>query len=683
MGELDYLYSDAINALVQINKQLVKVNGRLGLLTTNKKVGEIAMAAGLDNMMRIYKSEKEVQSISGVSQPQQSSESTEEPAFIDKGSSPKEDELEIESSIDAVLPDESEPDLIPLDDIEDHPAQPQDKSTSESSLDDDSEDQEKVETPDGISDFSSLQPEPFEMPQAPESKSSSTEPAAEEQAKDSDALKSQDELKKPGGQGKTSTRVTPGHWDEDSRENTGLILTDDSISGKAVEKKPEYNPDPSTALLGKKEPNKLATIFIGFLLLGLIGGGVYWFKNNTGLFTSEKESEVVEQPFVPDEQKEEVKVAPEPSVTKKPTPRTAAKPKPKKELTAKVPSKSEKIQTKKPEVKKPVERKKPIAKAPSKVVKKAPAKSKPQVTPKSVKSVKPVPKKVMTVNSIRVTSKPSGADVMVNYVKKGTTPVTIKLTNNNNVIIVKKKGYQKAQHKIAKFTNQKELNVMLEPDKAAEPEKIAMVKPKPEPKSEPKPKPKPIPKKVTPKKKPVPAAKMLKITSEPSGAEVLLNFTSKGVTPITVKLTNKSNTVILNKKGFKKYQNKILKTTSKTKLHVKLVAEPVLKPKVVKKEPPPEPEPPPVQKKPEPVVKKVVPSSRPVGTGPIGRVFVASRPPGAKILLDGKDMGYQTPHWIEVPSGSHTVKLTRGAQSVTKQIMVRPGKNKSEYLILK
>ncbi|MFC1585910.1 PEGA domain-containing protein, partial [Fibrobacterota bacterium] len=68
--------------------------------------------------------------------------------------------------------------------------------------------------------------------------------------------------------------------------------------------------------------------------------------------------------------------------------------------------------------------------------------------------------------------------------------------------------------------------------------------------------------------------------------------------------------------------------------------------------------------------------------GPIGRVFVASRPPGADVVVDGKKMGFKTPHWLEVPSGQRTISLTKGAQKGSKAVQVKPGKNKSVYIIL-
>jgi hypothetical protein len=60
---------------------------------------------------------------------------------------------------------------------------------------------------------------------------------------------------------------------------------------------------------------------------------------------------------------------------------------------------------------------------------------------------------------------------------------------------------------------------------------------------------------------------------------------------------------------------------------------------------------------PSPAAKPKVskPATVKPGTGSLGRIFLASRPPGANVLVDGKPMNFQTPHWLEVPSGPHTI----------------------------
>ena len=60
LSGVDYLYSDAINALVSINRRILELAGRMSLLAPQTKVHEILMRSGLDSLFRIYKSEAEL-----------------------------------------------------------------------------------------------------------------------------------------------------------------------------------------------------------------------------------------------------------------------------------------------------------------------------------------------------------------------------------------------------------------------------------------------------------------------------------------------------------------------------------------------------------------------------------------------------------------------------------------------
>ena len=50
---------------------------------------------------------------------------------------------------------------------------------------------------------------------------------------------------------------------------------------------------------------------------------------------------------------------------------------------------------------------------------------------------------------------------MVNYARKGVTPLTIKLLNQSNTVIVKKEGYEQFEQRIPKNTTQKVVSVTL------------------------------------------------------------------------------------------------------------------------------------------------------------------------------------------------------------------------------
>lgn len=60
LSGVDYLYSDAINALVSINRRILEQAGRMSLLAPQAKVHEILLRSGLDSLFRIYKSEGEL-----------------------------------------------------------------------------------------------------------------------------------------------------------------------------------------------------------------------------------------------------------------------------------------------------------------------------------------------------------------------------------------------------------------------------------------------------------------------------------------------------------------------------------------------------------------------------------------------------------------------------------------------
>ena len=60
VSALEYLYSDAINALVSINRRVLERGGHLSLLASQSKIREILLRSGLDSLFRIYKAEGEL-----------------------------------------------------------------------------------------------------------------------------------------------------------------------------------------------------------------------------------------------------------------------------------------------------------------------------------------------------------------------------------------------------------------------------------------------------------------------------------------------------------------------------------------------------------------------------------------------------------------------------------------------
>jgi len=60
LSPLDYLYSDAINVILAINRRILDVSGRLSLMSPSPEVKSILERAGLHNILKIYDTETEL-----------------------------------------------------------------------------------------------------------------------------------------------------------------------------------------------------------------------------------------------------------------------------------------------------------------------------------------------------------------------------------------------------------------------------------------------------------------------------------------------------------------------------------------------------------------------------------------------------------------------------------------------
>jgi anti-anti-sigma factor len=208
---------------------------------------------------------------------------------------------------------------------------------------------------------------------------------------------------------------------------------------------------------------------------------------------------------------------------------------------------------------------------------------------------------------------------------------------------------------------------------------------------------------------PAPKAGVLHVTSEPEGAEVLVNFSKKGNTPLDISLTNNSNKIIVRLSGYKRYETTLPKNSPERDLEVTLEKEGGDEP--VAKAPAPKPAPEPEERKPEPKpepkstpkyeepedlpVAKAAPAREPEdepkpktsaaptpGDGPIGVIFLSSSPARADIFIDGKNSGKKTPAKLELPSGQHRIEMNKSGQKSSVDQMVNEGKNKALHLIL-
>ncbi|MDQ2999681.1 MAG: PEGA domain-containing protein [Fibrobacterota bacterium] len=242
------------------------------------------------------------------------------------------------------------------------------------------------------------------------------------------------------------------------------------------------------------------------------------------------------------------------------------------------------------------------------------------------------------------------------------------------------------------------------PKPEPKPQKTAVVKPPKRERAE-RPTPTPAPA-ASEEQAQAPSKQGLRITSSPPGAEVLINFSKKGVTPLDVILGNNSNKIIIRMPGYKRFETTLAKNHSERELTVELEkeesAEPVAakapiaktpepkdEPKYEEPEdlPMPKPQPPPrerereIEPAPAPKSNKVAEIPTP-GDGPIGIIFLSSSPARADIFIDGKNSGKKTPAKLELPSGQHRIEMSKSGQKATVNQMVNEGKNKALHLTL-
>ncbi len=61
LSQLAYVYSNAINSFLSLNRHILDANGRLSLLSPNEKVRSLLDEAGIPNFIRVYESKEQLQ----------------------------------------------------------------------------------------------------------------------------------------------------------------------------------------------------------------------------------------------------------------------------------------------------------------------------------------------------------------------------------------------------------------------------------------------------------------------------------------------------------------------------------------------------------------------------------------------------------------------------------------------
>jgi anti-anti-sigma factor len=629
LGNLEYLYSDAINAFIASNRHMLEVSGRIAILTEHPKVQDILKRAGLDNIMRIYRSEAEMIADSKEILRQTSSYRIEELQKISGQSFPPE-----------LIPDEPKVPRTEFDDFRlemgqqlsdkldkgetpEHqfgqpgaqatppptPPQPQQPTYNPNQTSygqnpaygaqppQDSQPNYGQQAPYGAPvGFGGGSGDNFDYPtvQLPAGGYGNVPPRNDEGGDDFDDPENPRSRKSMQERMRSPNARRPGGRRIGGREELESMPSDEFDSPPPAPE-PVYPPTyPQQVPVGGEggyappiqpgglyeEKSSNGKLFVFLLLFFFLGGGaLYYFLN--------QESE----PVTP------------PAVVEKPLPPPVAD-------TAIAMDTNQVLDTVEAAgVEAPLE---PISEPeptrPSKPV----AKPKPTPTPKPAPVVAPRPTPTPTPTpssstsgtSISITTEPPGAEVLVNFSKKGVTPLDVDLQNNNNRIILRLAGYKRYETTLNKNTKQDVLHVDLESEggsTSSSPVRKPEVEPEPDPEPEPEP----------------------ELISKPEPV--------RAPDP-----------------------------------------EPIRKPDPPKPPPPPEPEP-----------IKESPKAFTPGSGPPGLIFLSSSPARADIYVDGKSIGKKTPVKVELDSGPHRIEMRKDGLKASSEKDVSAGKNKALHLQLK
>ncbi len=155
-----------------------------------------------------------------------------------------------------------------------------------------------------------------------------------------------------------------------------------------------------------------------------------------------------------------------------------------------------------------------------------------------------------------------------------------------------------------------------------------------------------------------PESGRLLIRSSPTGAEVLVNGVRRGQTPLAVRdLPLGTHTVLLTRPGYARAEHRIALTDARPSrsLEARLVTEAP-------------------SGSPTPRVPVAPPTRQAAPRAATGSLVVESRPPGARVLVDGREVG-TTPVTLEtIAPGVHAVRLERdGYQPWATSIRIGPG----------
>lgn len=162
---------------------------------------------------------------------------------------------------------------------------------------------------------------------------------------------------------------------------------------------------------------------------------------------------------------------------------------------------------------------------------------------------------------------------------------------------------------------------------------------------------------------------VLKITSNPAGAKVVIDGEAKGRTPLLVEVTAGKHEVTLEHPERKKATKRIRVAPDKiTRAHVKLKGKPRVRKQEPRDEPPPE----------GLVVHHNDESAEP------GTVTLVTTPPGLTVFMNDYLIPQPTPVAFDIRAGTYELRIEEEGETVLeKTVFVQPGKTLALDLTIK
>jgi hypothetical protein len=127
------------------------------------------------------------------------------------------------------------------------------------------------------------------------------------------------------------------------------------------------------------------------------------------------------------------------------------------------------------------------------------------------------------------------------------------------------------------------------------------------------------------------------VRSVPSGARVVVDGRDRGTTPASIQdLTDGSHRVQVMRDGYRTEERRVVITRARPTLSLNV----------------------PLTRERAPAPRVATPAAAPAAVA--GALSVESRPPGARVFLDGKSLGVTPLSLASVPAGDHAIHLDLG-----------------------